>query len=254
MKLFYPKVSGVERLRNMGFKEIGDYVSVSKNTLSYYLNVLEKKLDLIERIVPATETLEKSKKGRYIIKDNFFRFWFKFVFPDLSMLELENTKPVAMQIKKEVSAFIGVAFEGVVRELVIDANKYDLPVANFNLPLFRRIGSWWDRKGNEIDICAVSYDKSEILFGEVKWRTKKTDVSEVMKLINKTTLIPWNGKKTLMFVSKAGFTKDAEKVIRENGVMGIDLKDINEFYDKLQKIDIDRLRVFLMYPNILQKG
>lgn len=61
--------------------EIAAALNVRQTGLSKYLKVLER-LDVLERVVPVTEeNPEKSKKGLYRIKDNYLRFWFRFVFP-----------------------------------------------------------------------------------------------------------------------------------------------------------------------------
>ncbi|MFH2092129.1 MAG: hypothetical protein ABIJ31_07175 [Pseudomonadota bacterium] len=57
-------------------------------------------LDILERITPVTETNpEKSKNGLYIIKDNFIRFWFRFVYPYRNCLEMENIDFVTQKIR-----------------------------------------------------------------------------------------------------------------------------------------------------------
>lgn len=62
-------------------------LNVRQTGLSKYLKVLER-LDVLERVVPVTEeNPEKSKKGLYRIKDNYLRFWFRFVFPQMGLLE-----------------------------------------------------------------------------------------------------------------------------------------------------------------------
>ena len=87
----------------MKVSEIGSYFSILKviaggqhklgkiatalnqpqTSLSKYLSVLTD-LDLLERQVPITEeNPEKSKMGLYFIKDNFIKFWFQFVYPNL---------------------------------------------------------------------------------------------------------------------------------------------------------------------------
>ena len=67
--------------------EIAAALNVRQTGLSKYLKVLER-LDVLERVVPVTEeNPEKSKKGLYRIKDNYLRFWFRFVFPQMGLLE-----------------------------------------------------------------------------------------------------------------------------------------------------------------------
>jgi len=52
---------------------------------------------------------------------------------------------------------------------------------------YGRVGAWWNRKGDEIDVVALSED--EILFGEVKWRNRKIGCNVIESLIEKSELI-----------------------------------------------------------------
>lgn len=55
--------------------------------LTKYLKILTD-LDILEREIPATEKNPGTcKRGVYKIKDNYLRFWFAFVFPDMSYIE-----------------------------------------------------------------------------------------------------------------------------------------------------------------------
>ena len=63
-------------------------MEVPSSKLTPYLEAL-RELDLLERRVPITESnSEKSKRGLYFIKDQYMRFWFRYVFPYQSFLEL----------------------------------------------------------------------------------------------------------------------------------------------------------------------
>jgi len=57
------------------------------------------KLDIVERVFPVTEK-RTTKKTIYKIKDNFFGFYFRFVYPFKSDLEIENVDKVMKIIKK----------------------------------------------------------------------------------------------------------------------------------------------------------
>ena len=96
--------------------EIGSYFSLIKaiaagnSKLSAIATVLETKttnltkylktlidLDILEREVPVTEdNPEKSKRGLYRIRDNYIKFWFAFVYPNMSFLESGNTEIVML--------------------------------------------------------------------------------------------------------------------------------------------------------------
>lgn len=47
-------------------------------------------LDIVEKEVPVTENIDNGKKGLYKIKDNYLRFWFNYVYPYQSYLEIGN--------------------------------------------------------------------------------------------------------------------------------------------------------------------
>lgn len=62
-------------------------MKVKSTNLTKYLKTLMD-LDILERRVPVTEeNSEKSKRGLYKIKDNYLRFWFAFIYPNMSFIE-----------------------------------------------------------------------------------------------------------------------------------------------------------------------
>ncbi len=59
--------------------EISDLTNVSSSSLSPYFYDLIDLLGVVEHRIPITDNPEKSKRGRYFLKDNFFRFYGRFV-------------------------------------------------------------------------------------------------------------------------------------------------------------------------------
>jgi len=58
---------------------------------------------LIERVVPATAPHpEKSRRGSYRLRDPFVRFWFRFVYPNRSLLELGETARVHARVAAQL--------------------------------------------------------------------------------------------------------------------------------------------------------
>jgi len=138
--------------------EISSVTGIEAKDLPKYLRVLMS-LDLVEREIPITESL-KSKKGRYKIKDNFFRFWFRFVYPNKSEIEIGMFEMDYLLFNK----YVGEVFEDIVKEFLIELNKND------KLPFkFSKIGRWW-HKGEEIDLIALNDNERKALFVEVKWK------------------------------------------------------------------------------------
>ena len=79
---------------NSKLSAIATLLEVKSTSLTKYLKTLID-LDILEREVPVTEdNPEKSKKGLYKIKDNYLRFWFAFVYSNLSFIESGNSRIV----------------------------------------------------------------------------------------------------------------------------------------------------------------
>jgi len=210
--------------------EISDFVDVKVTSLSTYLDGLINIMGLVHREVPVTEpNPNRSKKGRYLLNDNFFKFWFRFIFRNMSYYEAGNYNRIAEKIKVEFDSFVGKNFEGICRELLIKLNSHD------KLPFeFDRIGSWWNRKGDEIDIVALNLKTNEILFGECKWRSKEVDVTVVEDLCKKASFIDWRaGRRNEYFAvfSKTGFSNSCLEYCKKNGILMYDAKDIIACFD-----------------------
>ena len=190
--------------------EIADHSKIKAGDLPKYLDILIK-LDIIEKVHPVTEK-EKTKKTIYRIRDNFFNFWFKFVFPHKSDIEMGNSQKVMDIIKQDFSSYMGHIFEDIVKEFMIELNAKN--VLPFN---FMKIGTWWSGD-KEIDLVALS--KNEALFVECKWQSRKTDIDVLEKLIETAQFVNWQREKDYYaVVSRSGFTLRAEDYAREKGIL-----------------------------------
>jgi len=192
--------------------EIVNATGIQQPTSNKYLGVLSD-LDIVEREVPVTEDNPiKSKKGLYRIKDEFFQFWFRFIFPRRAELEMDNVDKVNERIKREISDYISFVYEKVAREIVMNNSGLFFS--------FERLGRWWDRH-NEIDIVGVSREFNAILYGEVKWRGKRVGENIFLQLKSKAKKIKWGNSKTKRFYvlfSKNGYTDDMLSMAKKEGV------------------------------------
>lgn len=207
-------------------KEIEDFTKINSNVIPPYIAKLDELLDLLGRKDPV---LGKKKLGRYCLKDNFFRFWYKFIFPNQTPLNLGNTKLVSNLIRENLSGYAGRVFEDIVREiLIMHLNK---KIKNVEID-FENIGAWWDRSGNEIDVVAYNHKSRKILVGEVKWASQPMDVGVVEELARKSRMISFSGEYKLLFVSKSGFTQKCIARMDELNALYLDLKDLSDLLDK----------------------
>lgn len=150
------------------FSEIINEAGMEKNVLTKYLQTLER-LKIIEKEVPATQkNAAKFRKGLYQISDNYFRFWFQYVFPYKSDLEIGKYGEVKRKLKESFNIFVSFAYEKVCLEILRDMED--------NIFKFERTGKWWD-KNEEIDAIGLNQETGEIIFGEAKWSEKKVGVN-----------------------------------------------------------------------------
>lgn len=195
------------------FGEICNETGLEKNVLNKYLSTLHR-LHLIEKEIPATEeNSEKSKKGLYQLADNFFRFWFQYIFPYKSDLEIEKYDRISEKFEQDFMILESIVYEKMCQELLRGMeDKF------FRLEI---VGRWWDRN-NEIDIVGINLKTKQIVFGECKWSEKPVGVNIYNDLKKKSTLVNWRkGERKEFFVlfSKSDFTDDMRLLARKERVV-----------------------------------
>ena len=138
-------------------KDYGVYFSILSAIARGKTSRSEKKQPLFEK--------SSTKNVRYTIEDNFFTFWFRFIYKYSYMLEIENYESVKTIINRDYETFSGLMLERYFRRMLIGRQAYT------------RIGGWWDRKGeNEIDIVAENELNEEASFFEVKRKAENIDM------------------------------------------------------------------------------
>jgi AAA+ ATPase superfamily predicted ATPase len=210
--------------------EIVNATSITQPVANKYLGVLGD-LKIVERELPITEEKAlKSKKGIYRIQDQFFRFWFKFIFPRRAELEMGRVEEVLNNINDELPQYLASIFEKVATETLWRNMDRFFP--------FTTIGRWWDRN-EEIDIVAINKQLDSILFGEVKWSEKPVGVDIYEELRKKAQKVIWGSKKRKEYFclfSKKGFTDAMARRAREEGVkLFKENRAISESFQRIRK-------------------
>ncbi len=212
--------------------DITNATGIQIEQLPTYLDKLNKRLDLIK---PADPMGGKKKNARYEVNDNFFRFWFKFVFPHRSSIEMGNTKDIHALIKDQLPAFTGHAFESIVRELFMLYQERDM----LGVPiLFDEIGSWWPSKGGgadtgDIDVVA-RHEKSRTTYvADVKYTKTEYGFPEFNVFQNRTKNLPYGGQIVIFVVSRSGFASDFTKYAKEKRITLIDIGQLSQLFDKV---------------------
>jgi uncharacterized protein len=150
--------------------EISSATGISTPNLTKMLTRLEA-LGYVEARAPLRPTGPERKRSSYRLIDPFFRFWFRFVFANRSMLERGRVKEVAGVVERDMDTFMGLAFEDCCREWV----GRHASAEHFGEP--QQLGSWWSRDGQvEVDVVGTSRGRYELL-ASCKWdRSAGTEV------------------------------------------------------------------------------
>ncbi len=162
-------------------QELGTLLGFSASYLSPYLKQLEA-LHLIERRIPATVPPDKraaSRESRYFLADAYLRFYFRFLAPNLTLVEQEQEDLLWERISEQLRAFVGITFEEVCRDWVLcRARKRALNMVP------EIVGSHWSATV-QIDVLAMNWRDRTLLIGECKWGHEAVGKAVVTELLDK---------------------------------------------------------------------
>lgn len=202
--------------------EISTKVGLESGVCSKYLRVLLE-LGILKRETPVAE--KPGKKTIYRIDDNFFRFWYRFVPKNMSMISAGRIRQVYdLAIKRFYPDYMGLVFEKMCQEYLLRYAK-DLPV------LLGEVGQWWGtdaktRKEVQIDLVGVPLEGKEYLIGSCKYRNEKVGVDELELLRRYASVFNESGKFNYYIFSRGGFTEALLDLEKRGEVRLVTLEDI----------------------------
>lgn len=214
-------------------QEIGSTLGVTSSYSSPYLKQLEI-LHLIDRRLPATIPPDRrgtSRNSRYYLADPYLRFYFRFIAPNLSLIEQELTGLLWDRISEQFRAFVGeTAFEDLCRNWTLaQARKGTLPF----IPEI--VGSHW-AQDVQVDVAAINWREQAILLGECKWGVDAVGRSVVRELVEIKTpkvlqTLPDGGDGWDVYhvlFARAGFTDAARVEAQSHGATLVDLQELDQ--------------------------
>jgi AAA+ ATPase superfamily predicted ATPase len=188
--------------------EISNATEISTPNLTKMLRRLEA-LGYVEARSPLALKGPEARRARYRLTDPFFRFWFRFVFPNRSLLERGRVGDVLKIVERDLDPYMGPAFEDVCRDW---AGRF----AGDALPASQRLGSWWSRDGQtEIDIVGVSRGRYDLL-ASCKWATS-APASTLTRLLEQRDSLPRAAGAQLAIFAR-GFSAPLRRRADEEGV------------------------------------
>lgn len=182
--------------------EISNKVGEDTNVCSAYVKNLVS-LGIIQKETPYGE--KASRKSIYSIEDNMFRFWYRFVPENNSIIARGAADLAYKRIEPFLPDYMGKVFEEICKQYL-----WKLLLSGKCPVEFSSLGRWWgndpvEKSQAEIDIIAEQ-DKSTALFGECKWTNEKVDLGVLETLVKRSELFSYK-KVHFYFFAKSGFTR-----------------------------------------------
>lgn len=154
---------------NTKIGDIAEFLDVKSTHLTRYLQKLIDMM-IIRKSVPVGEDRRTSKFGRYEIIDNTLKFWFSYIYPNLTALQQNDVKEVSSQIEDEfISKTVFLSYKKCIKEFI---NKKRQNIFGYEPS---SIGSWWDNHNNAIDL--VAFDRKIVTFVQILWEDK--DIAQI---------------------------------------------------------------------------
>lgn len=202
--------------------EIATKAGMEAPVCAKYLRVLLD-LGILVKETPITE--KSGKKTIYAIGDNFFRFWYRFVQPNISAISAGKIDRIYDQvIQKYYPDYMGLIFEQMCREYIFRYAD--------NVPItLSDIGQWWGtdakvKKEVQIDIVGTPVEGKEYLIGSCKYRNYPVGVDE-LELLKYYAQVFGKGEKYHYYIfSKSGFTLGLKEAADKGEVTLVTLEDM----------------------------
>ena len=186
---------------------------------------LKKLVDLgfLEKDVPFGIDEKNAKKSLYKIADPFMAFYYQFVVPNRSFIELGRRLPIEQALTAHFYESVNMQWEKLCRDAV---------TGNLvNGVVYGKAKRWWgsvfneDKKPEQVefDVMAESLDKKSLLVGECKWTTGENDKQLTAALLRKANLLPFAKNYTIVPVL---FLKNAPKGDSENVMLPEDVVEL----------------------------
>lgn len=203
--------------------QIADKAGIGINSISKYLDEMVTYYEVLERRLPVNALAGDLKKGRYHISDPLLKFWFRYIHKNQSLVAIGANERLAEKISNDLSTFMGISFENMVRQLLIEQNTGTLvPFA------FENIGGYWDRNG-KVEIDVVALGKNKIFFAECKLNGNSFSEENIKSFKAKAQHVQWgeaDREEYFALITNEPLQKTTKKFLNRHGIIAIDLPQI----------------------------
>ena len=197
-------------------KDLAARTQIAERSLGYYLKQLEG-LGYVERRYPLTGTKPTARSVRYGVADPLLRFWFRFVFPNLTFIQQQGPSRTFRElIRPQRDAYFGLCFEGLCRQALPYIYRRERVSAAYE------VGQYWDRHA-QIDLVGLRDDGVTDL-GECKWGASGGKKALTAELMAKLAAYPNRRGATL--VARAFVRKRPARATSDDRLRWHDLDDL----------------------------
>jgi AAA+ ATPase superfamily predicted ATPase len=203
---------------------IADRIHEDRSKVGKYLSTLQT-IRILERWVPCGES-ERSRRAIYKISDNFYSFWYRYVFTNKSYYEMLGVDDSANEIMQDLSNYMGPVFEDICKQyLMLEAMKRELPFVPYS------IGKWWGnnpatKKQDDVDVLALNKKGDAGIFCECKYRNKTVVMDDYDKLLLSMQAFPAVREKHMIFFSKGEYSEPVKARAKREGTLLLSIDDL----------------------------
>lgn len=198
-------------------QEISKKTGIDERKLHYYFQHLIE-LRYVRRHFPLTSKNPSPKQVKFILEDPLLKFWFRFVYPNMTYIsQIDPKDSVQNLVKPKLDSYFGLCFEKLCQEGLLFMYQKQFISTSF------KIGEYWD---SSLQIDIIGYRKNEgIDLCECKWGNIRSIKNLGNNLKEKMKKYPNYEGLTLK-----GIIFSQKKLPKKNQITGISYYDLNDLY------------------------
>ena len=160
---------------------------------------------------------KRPEKAIYSIADNMFRFWYRFVPENTSLIIARGAADLAYKrIEPYLSDYMGKVFEEICKQYLWKLLLSGKCPVEFSLPSAAGGATILSINDRQKLTFWASRTKTPPSFAECKWTNEKVDLGVLETLIERSNLFAYQKKHFFLF-SKSGFTKGCIEKAKQLG-------------------------------------
>jgi len=171
-----------------------------------------QELRFVRREVPVTEwDRVRTQRALYRLADPYLRFWYRFVLPHQSLIQLGHGGGVW---RREVAPVLDEFVARTTWEEVCTQYLWRRLSANRPGVVFSHLGRWWDGK-QEMDLVGLMHGKV-VLAGECRWSNRAMTGADLLTVQARAARLPLGDDPLWVLASRSGF----EPALRRRAAAG----------------------------------